>query len=282
MKKKAVQKPKKTTKKVAPKTVKTPSVVKKLKTAKIPKTPVLFEDDDYIVLDKPAGIVVHPDGKTPEPSMVDEILKRWPEIKNVGEPLELSSGEKILRPGIVHRLDRETSGALLVAKNERAYGRAKKQFQDRQIKKAYRVFVWGDMKDGEGMIHLPIARSKNDFRKWTAERGMRGEVRDASTAFRVLKRFSALVDGVKMPFTYVDARPLTGRTHQIRVHMKATGHPVVADWLYAPAKPKVLGFTRHALHAHTLEFTDGSDRRIQVISPLPEDFIAAEILARKE
>jgi 23S rRNA pseudouridine1911/1915/1917 synthase len=232
---------------------------------------ILYEDDNYIAINKPAGLVVHPDGKTNEKTLVDIILKERPEMKGVGEPLELTNGTLIERPGILHRLDRDTSGVLLLAKNQMAYGKAKKQFQNRDTMKSYRAFVWGTLKENEATINVPIAKSRGDFRKWTSERGQRGEQREAITAYRVLGRFEA---GGEL-FSYIDVRPLTGRTHQIRVHMKAKGHPVVSDSLYAPRKPKMLGFERQALHARTFAFTNLEGEEIAIEAPLPKDFLHA-------
>lgn len=246
-----------------------------MKLGKLGPVEILYEDDHYLVINKPAGLTVHPDGKTEEKTLVDIILKERPELKGVGEPLELSSGLVIDRPGIVHRLDRDTSGALLLAKDQIAYGKAKKQFQNRETTKSYRVFVWGVPKEREAMINMPIARSKSDFRKWTAERGIRGEVREAITAYRVLGQFSKVIDGEEQTFSYLDARPLTGRTHQIRVHLKAKGHPVVGDQLYAERKPQVLGFTRQALHSRFFTFINMDGEEIKVEAPLPEDFLSA-------
>jgi 23S rRNA pseudouridine1911/1915/1917 synthase len=238
---------------------------------------ILHESKAYLVINKPAGLVVHPDGKTTEASVVDWILEHYPKIKNVGEPLELTNGESVIRPGIVHRLDRDTSGALLIAKTQEAYVAAKSQFQNRTVRKIYNVIVHGHFPEHEGVIDRPIGRSINDFRKWTAERGVRGEVREAVTAYRVLEQGGELSatgssDATRAPWSYVEARPLTGRTHQIRVHMKAINHPVVCDELYAPQRPALCGFNRLALHARSIEFTELSGEKVKVEAPLPADF----------
>ncbi len=226
------------------------------------KIEILFEDENYIAVNKPAGLMVHGNGKTKEATLVDWILETHPEMKGVGEPL----GE-IDRPGIVHRLDKETSGALLLAKNQEAYLALKKQFQEHSIEKIYNAFLYGEMKLKEGTIDRPIGRSSNDFRLRTATRGARGVMRSAITDFKTLK----VHDG----FSYVEARPKTGRTHQIRVHFKALNHPVVCDSLYAPGLPSVLGFSRLALHASQISFEllDGSKKIIK--APFPQDFAMA-------
>lgn len=226
--------------------------------------PILYEDDNYVVVNKPAGLVVHPDGKTEEKTLIDWILARYPEIKEVGEPLTLSTGEVIFRPGIVHRLDRDTTGSLLIAKNQKAYLHAKQQFKNRTIHKTYRAFVYGNIKAERETINRPIGRSKTDFRKWTAQRGTRGDEREATTVYRVLER--------SPQYSYIEAIPLTGRTHQIRVHMKAINHPVVADKLYAPNHKPGLGFERLALHSMILEFKNMEGIPVRIEAPLPADF----------
>lgn len=229
--------------------------------------PILYEDDSVVVVNKPAGLVVHPDGKTKEFTLVDWIRENYPAIKNVGEPITLSNGQVIHRPGIVHRLDRETSGVLAIAKTQGSFLRFKNQFQERETKKTYFAFVYGEMKEDDGVIDRPIARSRKDFRLWSAQRGGRGETREAVTSYTVRLRAKGL--------SYVEVEPKTGRTHQIRVHFKAINHPVVCDNLYAPKREPALGFGRLALHARSLEFTDVDGRRIRVEAPFPEDFIKA-------
>jgi 23S rRNA pseudouridine1911/1915/1917 synthase len=225
---------------------------------------ILFEDNDIVAINKPAGLVVHADGKTKEPALTDWIMKKYPEALHVGEPIVTSAGETILRPGIVHRIDRETSGVLLIAKNAAAFIHLKTQFQEREVAKKYNAFVYGEMKQDEGVIDRPIGRSKNDFRKWTAQRGARGTMRDAVTEYTVLARGKGA--------TFVEARPKTGRTHQIRVHFKAINYPVVGDSLYAENKPAILGFERLALHARSIEFVSIKGKKITVEAPLPSDF----------
>jgi 23S rRNA pseudouridine1911/1915/1917 synthase len=224
---------------------------------------VLYEDDDVLVIDKPSGLVVHSDGKTDEPTLVDWLLTKYPEIENVGESWESPDGQIIPRPGIVHRLDRETSGVLIIAKTQESFDSLKKQFQERTIEKTYNAFVHGNLKDDEDVIDRAIGRSSKDFRMWSAQRGARGELRDAVTGYTVLKRFPEM--------TYVEVRPKTGRTHQIRVHFKAIHHPVVCDKLYAP-KHDCMGFSRLALHAQSISFEAISGKRVTVEASLPDEF----------
>jgi 23S rRNA pseudouridine1911/1915/1917 synthase len=239
---------------------------------------ILYEDKNIVAINKPAGLVVHSDGRTEEPTLVDWILEKYPKSKEVGEPLvinkEKPNQQIVYRPGIVHRLDRDTSGVLVIAKTQKAFEHLKLQFQDRETKKTYHSFVYGEMKEDDGVIDRPIARSKKDFRLWSAQRGARGEARDAVTHYKVLKRTD--VGNINKGFTYIEVSPKTGRTHQIRVHMKAINHPVVCDNLYAPKMPPALGFTRLALHARSLEFTNLEGKKIVVEAPFPEDFLRAQ------
>lgn len=230
--------------------------------------PVIYEDEHMLVVNKPAGLVVHADGKTNEPTLVDWILERYPEIQGVGEPLTPADGIAIERPGIVHRLDRDTSGVLVIAKDQPTFLFFKRQFKDREIKKAYRAFVYGTIKEDSGRIDMAIGRSKSDFRKWIAHPNARGTQRSAVTNFEVLARGKDA--------TYLEAYPKTGRTHQIRVHLKAVHHPVVCDSLYAAGKESLLGFTRTALHALrlTIRLPQGEERTFEAV--LPDDFLRAE------
>lgn len=228
------------------------------------KISVLYEDDNILVINKPAGLVAHADGKRKEPALTDWIEKNYPESKGVGEPLTLSNSDVIERSGIVHRIDRETSGVMLIAKNQPAFLNLKSQFQNREINKIYHAFVWGEMKDDDGTINRPIGRSRKDFRQWSAQRGARGEMREAITHYKVISRHNG--------FSFVEVIPKTGRTHQIRVHFKAINHPVVSDSLYASKKEKGLDFDRLALHARSIEFRLLDGKQIKVEAPYPEDF----------
>lgn len=234
---------------------------------------VIYEDKDYVAINKPAGLVVHSDGKTEELSVADWVLFKYPETKDVGEPIELTKGGKIERPGIVHRIDRDTSGVLVLAKNKDAHAHLKAQFQNREVQKTYHAFVYGEMKEIEGTIDRPIGRSKKDFRLWSAQRGARGEMREAITNYNVLE--------VGNGSTYVEVYPKTGRTHQIRVHFKAINYPVVADSLYAPGHKPILGFKRLALHAYKAGFHTLEGKWIEVVAPLPEDFKKAKEMLKK-
>ncbi len=261
------------------------------------KIKVLFEDKNVLVLDKPAGIAVHPDVRTlDEDTVASFILAEYPTLKNVGESMEVEAAGgkkiKIPRPGIVHRLDKETSGVLLVAKNQKTFEYLKEQFQNHTVSKVYRAFVYGFVADPKaslatgkrGVINVPIGRSPRDIRMWTAGRGAREPLREAHTEYTVLNRFTDIPEGeikpkatetkssVEHEFSYIEAYPRTGRTHQIRVHMRYINHPVVSDPLYSGAKEKALGMKRLALHALSITFRLPSGESKTVEAPLPTDF----------
>jgi len=251
-----------------------------------------------MVIDKPAGIAVHADAHTKEKdiTMADLILDYDKKLEKVGEPMvvEYMGKEiKIKRPGIVHRLDRETSGVLLIAKNQKTFLFLKEQFQSHKIKKVYRAFVYGFVSDpkaslatgGRGVINVPIGRSQKDIRAYTAGRGAREPLKDAVTEYKILDKFTdpsvatrQLPFAGEQNFSYVEAYPKTGRTHQIRVHMRYINHPVVSDPLYRGTKEKALGMKRLALHACSITFSlpacagrpSGEVKTIE--SPLPADF----------
>ena len=233
---------------------------------------ILYEDEDCLVIDKPALLMVHPDGRSQGPFVTDWILEHYPSARNVGEGMRDQDGEALERSGIVHRLDRETSGALIIAKNQDAHSFLKKQFQDRLVQKKYLAFVWGEIKDEFGTINRPIGRSGSDFRKYSAQRGARGDMKEAETYWTKLSDCHKNIDGTDYKFSLVEVEPKTGRTHQIRVHFNAINHPVVSDILYAPKKPKVLGFERIALHSRSIKFTNLNEEVVEVVAPLPLDF----------
>lgn len=231
---------------------------------------ILYEDKEVLVVNKPTGLVVHSDGKTEEKTLVDWVIEKYPEIKDVGEPGRNAKGEEVLRSGIVHRLDRDTSGVMLVAKTQESFENLKKQFQNHEIQKTYHAFLLGEIKTDKGVINRPIGRSSKDFRMWSAQRGARGELREAVTEYKVL----AKKDG----YSFVEVMPKTGRTHQIRVHFKAINYPLVGDPLYSPTKENKLGFDRTALHSYQVTFTGLNGKSHTVVAPYPEDFSKAVTL----
>jgi 23S rRNA pseudouridine1911/1915/1917 synthase len=250
---------------------------------------ILYEDKNLLVIDKPAGIMVHGDGKAKTETISDWLILNYPSIKNVGEPfvIEREGGkkEKIPRPGIVHRLDKETSGALLVAKNNKTFLSLKEQFQNHKIKKVYRAFVYGYVSDPKaslatgkrGVINVPIGRSQKDIRAYTAGRGAREPLKDAVTEYIILNKFTDTKNlenkkDAEHQYTYIEAYPKTGRTHQIRVHMRYINHPVVSDPIYRGAKDLSLGMKRLALHALSVTFAQSNGDLKTVEAPLPADF----------
>lgn len=239
---------------------------------------VLFENDDFLIINKPAGLVVHSDGKTEEPSVVDWILEYFPDIQGVGENMFINHRGQTIelnRPGIVHRIDRDTSGLLMIAKTQSSFNYLKELFKNKQIEKKYIALVYGHIKNNEGIINQPIGRHTQDFRMKMAGHRARGELREAVTEYRVLGRY---IDkhhkdkqGQYEKYSLVECSPQTGRTHQIRVHMKWLNSPIVADSLYQGKRKHHLSLTRMALHAHTLSFLNESGKQIVVHSELASD-----------
>ena len=243
------------------------------------KINILYENEYILALDKPSGLLVHADGRTKEETLVDWLNQNYPNLKEVGEEQTLQNlpaqpdGKTIKRSGIVHRLDKDTSGVIVVAKTKEAYQFLKEQFQNRKVIKIYNAVVWGNFlaEKMEGIIDKPIGRSSSDFRKWSAEYGAKGELREAETEYKVLSQGEN--EGKK--FAYLEVRPKTGRTHQIRVHLKSISHPVVCDKLYGTRlinKEKCLGFDRLALHAFSIRLKLPDNTDITIESPLPPEF----------
>ncbi len=232
---------------------------------------VLYEDDDIVVIDKPSGIKVHADGRTDGETIVDWLLARAPMARGVGEPGRGPDGEPLERSGVVHRLDRETSGVLILVKNQEAFAYMKAQFQNRLVKKEYRAFVYGTMKEKWGSITRPIGRSPSNFKLRSADKGARGLLRDAVTDWELI--------GQSTTHAYLRLLPKTGRMHQLRVHLKSMSRPIVGDTLYAPKSQRNggdLGFTRLALHAYSITFILPTGEKKTIIAPIPADFEAAE------
>lgn len=235
--------------------------------------PIIYEDDDVVVINKPAGLIVHFDGRNVEPSVADWVLEKYPEASEVGEDGVSPQGVHISRPGIVHRLDRTTSGVMIIVKTQEAHAFVKQQFQSRTTEKKYVTFVYGHPKADKGVIDSEIGRTKKKPRKWTSLPGKSGTLRSAVTEWEVLNR---MIDTeTDEPVTYLSTSPKTGRTHQIRVHLKAIHHPIVCDHIYAPKRQCLLGFNRPALHAQSISFELPSGEKKTFEAPLPEDFIHA-------
>ena len=245
------------------------------------KLTILYEDENCLFINKPAGISVHGDGKTDEVTLTDILLASYPELVDVGEPLEIKHGSGpstfVPKPGLVHRLDKETSGVMVIAKTQTAHAFFKEQFQDHKIQKIYHTFVYGWIKEDQFDVTASIGRDGGNIRKWTVGKNARGAMREAQTSFKVLSRFGnkeyegkgSTDAGV---FTFVEATPRTGRTHQIRVHLKSVNHPIVCDSLYASGRSKELGFERLALHAYSLTIMIPGGETRTIVAPYPNDF----------
>lgn len=224
--------------------------------------PVIYEDDEIVAIAKPAGVMTHPDGHSPDETASDWFARTYPASAEVGEMQRLKDGTEIARPGVVHRLDRDTSGVLVFAKTPDAHARLKLAFQNKQAKKTYLAIVYGTLKEEKGIINFAIGRSRKDFRLRSAQPKAKGLMREALTRFQVV--------GDIETHSLVRLMPETGRTHQIRVHLKAIHHPIVCDPLYAPGRPCDLGLSRLGLHAYSLELPLASGRTL-ITAPVPAD-----------
>ncbi|MEZ4194975.1 MAG: RluA family pseudouridine synthase [Candidatus Paceibacterota bacterium] len=241
---------------------------------------IIYEDDDVLVINKPYGLLVHEDWTASNSQTVVEwFLDRVPSAHGVGEVTTKPDGTPLERSGVVHRLDRETSGVMILAKTAKAHAHLKKQFHDRLVKKEYRAFVYGRLHDQWGTINRPIGRNPKDFKKRSAERGAKGTLRDALTYFERI----GVGEYEGEPFSYVKLLPKTGRTHQLRVHLRAIDRAIVCDALYADKKMPIsnnLGLDRLALHAHVLEIEMLNGEKERFIATIPRDFeLAAERIA---
>jgi 23S rRNA pseudouridine1911/1915/1917 synthase len=219
----------------------------------IPLT-IIYQDGDIIVVDKPAGLTVHPAPGHPSGTLVNALLAACPDLRGI-------SGT--LRPGIVHRLDKDTSGLIVVAKSDRAMRSLQRQLKNREVQKTYLALVHGRLEPREGMIEAPIGRHPKNRKKMAVVSGGR----EAITKYRMREEIA----GGK--HTLLEVEPVTGRTHQIRVHMAALGHPIVGDATYG-RRTKIVD--RQFLHAHRLAFAMPlGGRTVEFESPLPADLRVA-------
>jgi 23S rRNA pseudouridine1911/1915/1917 synthase len=215
---------------------------------------ILYEDNDVIVVDKPAGLTVHPAPGHPEHTLANAILSHLPEIPDTGE---------WQRPGIVHRLDKDTSGLIIIAKNNLAHRKLTEQFKARTVKKIYLTLVKGKVTPNRGTIEAPIGRDRGHREKMAIADRSHG--REARTKYRVLKHIGN--------YSLLEALPETGRTHQIRVHLAAIGYPVIGDKVYG-IKSTLLD--RQFLHAHRIKFQLPSNgKEVEFSSELPPDLAEA-------
>ncbi len=215
---------------------------------------IRYEDSDLIVVNKPAGMVVHPSLGHAGGTLVNALLAHCPDLEGVG-------GER--RPGIVHRLDKDTSGLIVAAKHDRALWQLQDQFKQRTVSKAYLALVHGSLQPPEAIIDAPIGRDPRHRQKMAVVSSQAGDARPAQTSIRALTCFH--------DYTLVECRPHTGRKHQIRVHMAYIGFPIAGDIIYGRRKDKS-GLKRHFLHAAELTFRRPSDdTELHLTAELPED-----------
>lgn len=212
---------------------------------------IIYEDDDVVVVNKPRGMVVHPAAGNYNGTLVNALLYHCQNLSGING---------VIRPGIVHRLDKDTSGIMICAKNDAAHLSLSQQIQNKTAQRAYLAVVRGNIKTDEGVIETLIARDKNDRKKMAV---VKEDGRQAITEYRVLERFGK--------YTIVRCRLRTGRTHQIRVHMEYLGYPLVGDPKYSPMKTP-FAINGQALHSQTLEFDHPrTGQRLHFEAPLPED-----------
>ncbi len=213
---------------------------------------IIYEDNDIVVVNKAKGMVVHPAVGNPDGTLVNAIMAHCKgNLSGIG-------GE--LRPGIVHRLDKDTSGLLIIAKNDKAHLAMSEQIQNRQVKKTYLALVRGVIAENEATIKMPIGRSTKDRKKMAVVKNGK----EAITHFKVLDRFSK--------YTYIEVKIETGRTHQIRVHMAEIGYPVIGDLVYSNGKNE-FGVEGQMLHAKSLDFKHPiTEKQMHLEAPLPEYF----------
>jgi len=229
-----------------------------------PEPKIMAETDDYIILEKPAGLLVHATLKNETNTLANWLAKKYPELEKIADPESLKRDEQIFRPGIVHRLDKDVSGVMLIARNQNAFEYFKKLFQKRDIKKEYLALVHDHLPQTSGIIDFEISRSSSGEKMASHPHGS-GKGKPALTEYEVLKKF--------LKFDLVKINIKTGRTNQIRVHLFALGNPIAGDRRYTNKKFKErkqkTPFSRLFLHANTLEFTDRQGELQTYESPLP-------------
>ena len=213
---------------------------------------ILYQDADVVIVNKPCGMVVHPAAGNEDGTLVNALLYHVHDLSGIG-------GE--MRPGIVHRLDKDTSGLILIAKNDHAHAALSEQFKARTMEKHYRAVAFGNFPEDAGLIDAPIARHPVDRKKMAIV----PDGKPSQTEWKVIERLKGA--------TYLDVHLLTGRTHQIRVHMHSIGHPLLGDRIYAPNIRTSVHIPRLMLHAYSLAFTHPTTgERMTLCAPLHEKF----------
>ena len=222
---------------------------------------VIYEDEHIIIINKPPKMIVHPAAGYKSGTLINALIYRCGKLASIGAPL---------RPGIVHRLDKDTSGIIVIAKDDAAYLNLCKQFKERKVEKHYLALLYGTLKKDKEEINTPIGRAIAD-RKKMSTKTRKGK--EAVTQFEVIKRFKSA--------TMVKIKIITGRTHQIRVHFAASGHPVLGDKTYGKKiaikfAQKTINFSRQMLHAQSLKFKHPADKRpLEFTAPMPKDIETA-------
>ncbi len=238
------------------------ATIKKQKNKIIPnpkiETKITYRDENIIVVDKPAGISVHPGSTEQDNTLVNGLIYKFPELENVHDNI----GDSYLRPGIVHRLDKETSGVVVIAGNMKAFEELKNLFKFGKITKKYIALVHGKLKEKSGVIEKPIARAATYKKQVIAGRKTKTLIRPAITEYKVLREIDH--------YSLLEVIPKTGRMHQIRVHLFSIGHPVAGDKIYKLKKQEVFA-SRHLLHAQNLKF-NLFGKHYSFSSLLPRDF----------
>ncbi|MDD5221177.1 MAG: RluA family pseudouridine synthase [Candidatus Pacebacteria bacterium] len=220
------------------------------------KFQVIYQDKELIVINKPAGLIVFPEGNVKEKTLIDQLIEEFPELKNCGQAP---------RYGIIHRLDKDTSGVILIAKNNESLIFFQKEFKNRAVRKTYIALVSGNIKEDKGIIKGWIGRGK-DGKKQVLEVGpfKKTGFRDSKTLWKVVERFEG--------FTLLLLRPKTGRKHQIRVHLTSIGHPIVADKVYSFKNQLIpKGLNRQFLHCYRIIIKGLNGEIHEFVAPLPEE-----------
>jgi 23S rRNA pseudouridine1911/1915/1917 synthase len=230
---------------------------------------VVFENKDFVVVNKPSGLMVHAvkisskkrldEKRSKEPTLVDWLVEHYPEIKTIGD-------DPVLRPGIVHRLDKDTSGVIIVARTQSYFIYLKSLFKERKIKKTYEALVFGVPKKEHDIIDAPIGIKSGTLKRSIHVPKM---AKEAVTEYRVIKKYR--IGESEQTFALLEVKPQTGRTHQIRVHLASMGHPIVGDRLYGKKNQPPFA-TRLMLHALSIEFLDKNGDRFEFESKLSTSF----------
>ena len=227
---------------------------------KIPS--IIFENESFLIINKPSGLVVHPFDYSTEETLLDFLTSHVSETFNIDNSVTLQDKRVINLGGVVHKLDRDTSGMMVIAKNQKTFDELKEQFRNHTTKKTYHALVEGIVKEDSFTIDAPLGRNKKDYKQSVNPTNPRGELRDAITEVKVITRNEVTVT------TLVELTPKTGRTHQLRAHLSHVGHPIVGDKAYGSTydAPRIM------LHAKTLMFDVGSEKYF-FVEDIQEEFL---------